>query len=261
MRATVATTTRILQDRIEITAEGCVSTRPRFTYRQRIAVDGRACPEFSFHHPVPEYYTWDHSRNEEKYQEITVETVLSRPFKEFPEKIEIYVKQWTKKGHIWREMEVNGESATQEIWYEERWDHGTLYKDLWIQWNRGEAKEEVHVQEADGLRERHFFKVAKRVMGPPGFFWFKAATGSLSDHKTAVAWRFALAPEHFKLRENIDLVGQDFGYEKWPSNLWLKMAYDRKAGVFWQSKEVVENKESLTEIRAEQKVEEKKLKI
>ena len=214
-----------------------------------------------FHHAIPEYYTWDHGGEKEAVQDITVETHLSKPFKEFPDRIKIHVKQWAKRGHVWREMEINGESATQEIWYREQWDHGTLHKDMWIEWNRGEAKEEVHVQEADGLRERYFFRAAKNTIGPPGFFWYKGAVGSLSDHGAAKIWRFALAPELFKMGSVVDAVGQDFSYDKWPSNLWLKMAYDRKANIFWQSRESIEDKESLTEIRAEQQIEEKKLKI
>lgn len=210
---------------------------------------------------IPEYYTWDHSREEETVQNITVETILSRTFNEFPEEIKIEVKQWARKGHVWREMSINGKSATQEIWYKEHWDHGTLYKDIWIEWNRGEAKEEIHIQETDGLRERYFFKRAKQIIGPPGFFWHKGAVASLSNHWAARLWRFALVPELFKIQDGVDVIGQDFGYDKWPSNLWLKMVYDRKSNILWQTIETVENKDSTTEIRAEQIVEEKKLKI
>ncbi len=261
MRANGNYIVRIFQNRVEMVSEVTVSTRPRFSYSQKIIMDGRTCPEFAFHHPIPEYYTWDHSKDAETTQEIYVETVLSREFQGFPEEIRIHAKQWARKGHIWREMDVNGRAATQEIWYNENWDHGTLYKNIWIEWNRGEAREEVHVEEADGLRERYFFRRAKQIIGPPGFFWYKAAKARLSEHWAARLWRFALAPELFRIESEMNAVGQDFGYDKWPSNLWLKMVYERRSGTYWETKEKVENKDDHVEIRGELTVEQKTLKI
>ncbi len=261
MRASIKYVTRIFQNRVEVISEGTVSTRPRFSYSQKIVMNGRNCPEFAFRHPIPEYYTWDHSGGEEKTQEIHVETILSRPFNDFPEEIRIHVKQWAKKGHVWREMDINGRPATEEIWYKERWDHGTLYKDMWIEWNRGEAREEIHAEESDGLRERYFFRRAKQIIGPPGFFWYKGAKGALSENWAARIWRFALSPELFRIDGTIDAVGQDFGYDRWPSNLWLKIVYDRSSGIYWQAKEEIENREDHAEIRGELVVEQKSLKI
>ncbi len=261
MRAEVKYIQRIYPNRVEVIAEGNVSTRPRFSYTQKIVMEGRKCPEFAFKHPVPEYYSWDHGENEENVQDIYVETVLSRPVGDFPEEIRIHARQWSRKRHVWREMDVNGTEFNEEIWYQERWDHGILYKDIWIQWNRGEAKEEVHVEESDGLRERYFFKRAKQIIGPPGFFWYKGAEAQLSEHLAARIWRFALAPELFKRGDKVDVVGQDFGYDRWPSNLWLKIAYDRVSGIYWQAKETIENREDHTEISGEIRIEEKKIKI
>ncbi|MDN5358433.1 MAG: hypothetical protein PWP76_276 [Candidatus Diapherotrites archaeon] len=261
MRATTHYVTKIFQNRVEILAEGTVSTRPRFSYNQKIVLEGRNCPEFAFKHPVPEYYTWDHSGEAETTQRIVVDTVISRPFNEFPEEIHIEVNQWAKKGHVWREFSINGTAATQEIWYKEDWDHGTLYKSMWIEWNRGEAREEVHVEEADGMRERYFFRRAKAILGPPGFFWYKGGKGNVSEHWAAKIWRFALSPELFKMGTTLSFVGQDFGYDRWPSNLWLKMVYEREGGIYWQAKETVEEKGDHAEIRGEITVEEKGLKI
>ena len=232
MRANIQEVRRVLPQKITIERRGEVSTRPRYSFEQRIELQTVPAPNFDCTYPLPEFYTWDNSKEEEQYAEIHIRTLFSREVCGV-NVLEVDAKQWIKRGHIWREITINGELFTEEIWYKEGWHGHELHKDIWIEWNRND-REEVHVTEMDGLRIRYFFRKAKEDMNePPGYFWYREARAQLSE--AGKLWRLALVPEAQSLSERG--WGQDLGYHKWPSDVWLKYWYDGKR--LWTIKEFI----------------------
>lgn len=232
MRASVREIRHVLPQRMVIERQGEVFTRPRYSFEQRIEAQTAPMPSFDYTYPLPEFYTWDGSGEEEHYAEVLVRTRFSRNVCGVSA-LDVRMRQWVRKGHVWREITVNGEEHTEEIWYREEWRGHELHKDLWIEWDRGE-REEIHITEADGLRIRYFFRRAKQDMRePPGYFWYREARASLSEAGRLL--RLALVPEAPGLSERG--WGQDMGYRKWPSDVWIKYWYDGKR--LWTMKEFI----------------------
>lgn len=232
MRANIREIRRVLPQRIVIERRGDVSARPRYSFEQRIEAQTVPMPNFDYTYPLPEFYTWDSSGEEEKYSEMRVRTRFSGEVCGVIE-LDVFLKQWVKRGHVWRELTINGEEHTEEIWYKEEWRGHELHKDFWIEWDRGE-REEVHITEMDGLRIRYFFRKAKQDMHePPGYFWYREAQFSLCE--AGKLFRLSLIPEAPELSGRG--WGQDLGYHKWPSDVWLKYWYDGKR--LWTIKEFV----------------------
>ncbi len=243
MRARVRET-RVFDGKLVIQRVGEVSARPRYTFKQEIHVDSVPSPSFEWTHPIPELFTWDGSEEREHSGDFYARTTFSRPVLDVDE-IVIEGRQWVKRGHVWREMKINGDTFTQELWYKEEWRGHELRKDMWAEWNRS-AREEIHILEHDGLRITYFFRRAKKDVGePPGFFWYREAQVSLSP--AGRLWRLALLPERtYEPERGVD---QDFGYKRWPSDFWIKYWYDGKH--LWTIRERIEGKRVEREIVVE----------
>ena len=234
----------LFPDRWEYHESGEIRTRPRIAYELRAEFHGRESPEWDWGHAIPYYYTWDHAKDFEVKHDFKIEYSANKELKGIPAHVEITGTEWVKKGHVWREFSINGEFHTQEIWYKENWYAGTLYKDLWIGWDRGAAKEEIHISEGDGMKFRKLYKHAKELQGPPGFFWYKQSSQTLSDYSVARIWRFLQSPVTLWTGETIQ--AQDFGYNRWPTNEWIKVASSEK--LLWTKKEIITEENGTTKI-------------
>ena len=239
---------RILRpDRWEYHESGEIKTKPRISYELHVKFIGRESPEWDWGHAIPYHYTWDHTKDFETKHDFRIDYNANKKLKNIPKTIEIVGTEWVKKGHVWREFTINEEPHTQEIWYKENWYAGTLYKDIWIEWDRGAAREEIHVSEGDGLRFRNLYKHAKELQGPPGFFWYKSATVKSSNYPVAEIWRFLVSPSSKWAADTIH--AQDFGYNEWPTKEWVKVARSDK--LLWTKKEKISEKNGITEIHGE----------
>ncbi len=229
MRIEATFTREIRRDGWNYCEEGLIRTRPRAEYKLCAEFHGRQSPEWDWGYPAPFAYTWDHSATEEVRHDFRITYRATKAVADLPERIEISGTEWVRKGHVWRAYDINGERHTQEVWYRESWQSGTLYKDLWIEWDRGKAQWEVRAKEGDGVRFRKLYQKAKRVQGPPGFFWYKEFTIMADRYVPALLWAYVQSPAARWMlsdagdRSIMTATAQDFGYNSWPPQEWVKI--------------------------------------